>query len=112
MSGIVIAFMLFDSIGKWMKPAVVVEGTLSLGFAEHHIALIGTLGFIATVLYAIPRTSILGAVLLTGFFGGVVASQIRVDAPLFTNILFAVYLAVLAWGGLWLRNENVRKLVG
>ncbi|MGZ7443006.1 DoxX family protein [Paenibacillus sp. TH7-28] len=110
MSGIVILFMLFDGISKLFKPAVVVEGTVTLGFAEHHIVTIGILALLPTVLYAIPRTAILGAVLLTAFYGGVVATQIRVDAPLFSNTLFAVYLAILAWGGLWLRNDKVRRL--
>lgn len=110
MSGIVILFMLFDGISKLFKPAVVVEGTVTLGFAEHHIVTIGILALLSTLLYAIPRTAILGAVLLTAFYGGVVATQIRVDAPLFSNTLFAVYLAILAWGGLWLRNDKVRRL--
>lgn len=110
MSGIVILFMLFDGISKLFKPAVVVEGTVTLGFAEHHIVTIGVLALLSTVLYAIPRTAILGAVLLTAFYGGVVATQIRVDAPLFSHTLFAVYLAILAWGGLWLRNDKVRRL--
>ncbi|MCM3700290.1 DoxX family protein [Paenibacillus macerans] len=110
MSGIVILFMLFDGISKLFKPAIVVEGTVTLGFAEHHIVTIGVLALLSTVLYAIPRTAILGAVLLTAFYGGVVATQIRVDAPLFSNTLFAVYLAILAWAGLWLRNDKVRRL--
>ncbi|CAM4254052.1 MAG: DoxX family protein [Paenibacillus macerans] len=110
MSGIVILFMLFDGISKLFKPAVVVEGTLTLGFAEHHIVTIGILALLSTVLYAIPRTAVLGAVLLTAFYGGVVATQIRVDAPLFSHTLFAVYMAILAWGGLWLRNDKVRRL--
>lgn len=110
MSGIVILFMLFDGISKLFKPAVVVEGTLTLGFAEHHIVTIGILALLSTVLYAIPRTAVLGAALLTAFYGGVVATQIRVDAPLFSHTLFAVYMAILAWGGLWLRNDKVRRL--
>lgn len=111
MSWIIILFMLFDSIFKFIKPAPVVEGTVILGFAEHHLTLIGTLGLISTILYAIPRTSFLGALLLTGYFGGVIATHVRLDAPLFTHILFPVYLAVLAWGGLWLRDEKVRRLM-
>ncbi|NQX64783.1 DoxX family protein [Paenibacillus alba] len=110
MSGIAILFMLFDGVMKLVKPAVVVESTVSLGFQEHHIVLLGILGLISTILYAMPRTTIMGAVLLTGYFGGVMATQIRMDAPLFANILFPVYLAILVWGGLWLRNEQVRKL--
>ncbi|MGE5703727.1 MAG: DoxX family protein [Clostridia bacterium] len=111
MSWLVILFMLFDSISKLFKPAAVVEGTLTLGYAEHHLVVIGTLGLLSTILYAIPRTAVLGAVLLTSYFGGAIATQIRIDAPLFTHILFAVYLAVLMWGGLWLRNERVRKMM-
>jgi hypothetical protein len=111
MSGLIILFMLFDSILKLIKPAPVVEGTVTLGFAEHHIIVIGILGLLSTILYAVPRTSFLGALLLTGYYGGVVATHIRVDSPLFTHILFPVYLAVLTWGGVWLRDEKVRKLI-
>ncbi|KRF13653.1 DoxX family protein [Paenibacillus sp. Soil787] len=110
MSGIAILFMLLDSIMKLFKPAFVVDSTVSLGYQEHHIYLMGILGLISTILYALPRTTILGAVLLTGYFGGVIATQVRIDAPLFSSILFPAYLAVLVWGGLWLRNEQVRKL--
>ncbi|MGM0711958.1 DoxX family protein [Brevibacillus parabrevis] len=110
MSWLVILFMLFDGVFKLIQPAPVVEGTLVLGFAQHHIALLGILAIISTVLYALPRTAVLGAILLTGYFGGVIATQVRVDAPLLTHTLFAVYLAILAWGGLWLRDERVRNL--
>jgi hypothetical protein len=111
MSWLIILFMLFDSILKLIKPAPVVEGTVTLGYAEHHIIVIGILGLLSTILYAVPRTSFLGALLLTGYFGGVIATQIRVDAPLFSTILFPVYLAVLTWGGVWLRDEKVRRLI-
>ncbi|ANY68373.1 hypothetical protein BBD42_19265 [Paenibacillus sp. BIHB 4019] len=111
MSGLVILFMLFDGIMKLIKPAVVVESTLELGFQEHHIVILGVLALISTILYALPRTSFLGVVLLTGYFGGVIATHLRLDAPLLSNTLFPVYLAVLAWGGIWLRNEQVRKLI-
>ncbi len=110
MSGIVILFMLSDSIFKFIQPAPVIEGTLELGYAEHHIIVMGILGLLSIVLYAIPRTSVLGVVLLTGYFGGVIATHLRIDNPLFSHILFPVYLAVLAWGGLWLRNEKLRAL--
>ncbi|WP_341278621.1 DoxX family protein [Paenibacillus sp. FSL H8-0537] len=111
MSGLVILFMLFDGIMKLFKPAVVVESTIQLGFQEHHIVIMGVLALISTILYALPRTSFLGVVLLTGYFGGVIVTHLRLDAPLFSNTLFPVYLAVLAWGGIWLRNEQVRKLI-
>lgn len=111
MSGLVILFMLFDSISKFFKPAPVVEGTVSLGYAEHHIVVIAVLGLIPTLLYIFPRTSVLGAVLLTGYMGGAIATHVRLDAPLFSNTLFPVYIAILMWGGLWLREERVRKLL-
>lgn len=110
MSWIVILFMLFDGIAKIIQPEPVVEGTLALGYAEHHIIIVGILALISAVLYAIPKTSFLGVVLLTGFWGGAIASNLRMDHPLFSHILFPVYLAVLAWGALYLTNERIRKL--
>ena len=111
MSGLVILFMLMDSIMKFVKPPEVIEGTLALGFAEQHLPVIGTLGLISTLLYAFPRTSILGAILLTGYFGGVVATHLRLNNPLFTHTLFTVYFGILIWGGLWLRNSKLRELL-
>lgn len=110
MSGIVVTFMLFDSIFKFIQPEEVVSGTTELGFGAHHIALLGTLGLLSVLVYAIPRTAVLGAILLTGYFGGAIATHVRLDNPLFSHILFPVYLGVLAWGGLWLRDERVRKM--
>lgn len=111
MSGLVILFMLFDSIFKFIKPEPVVKGTVELGYAEHHIVVIGILALIATVLYTIPRTSILGLILLTGYLGGAIATHFRLDNPLFTHTLFPVYIAILAWGGIWLRNKKLRRLI-
>ncbi|SHE33570.1 DoxX-like family protein [Seinonella peptonophila] len=110
MSILVIIFMLFDSVSKLLKAKQVISGTLQLGFLEHHIVIIGILGLIPTLLYAFPSTSILGAILLTGYLGGAIVTNLRVDAPLFTNILFPVYLALFMWGGLWLRDEKLRNL--
>lgn len=111
MSGIVILFMLFDSIFKFIQPEEVVQGTTELGYGAHHIALLGTLGLLSVIAYAIPRTAVLGAILLTAYFGGAIATHVRLDNPLFSHILFPVYLGVLAWGGLWLRDERVRKVI-
>ncbi|MEQ8808269.1 MAG: DoxX family protein, partial [Imperialibacter sp.] len=72
--------------------------------------ILGILGLLSTLLYALPKTSILGAVLLTGYWGGVIATHLRLDNPLFSHLLFPVYLAILAWGGLWLVNEQLRAL--
>jgi membrane protein DedA with SNARE-associated domain len=111
MSGLVILFMLFDSMGKFFKPEPVIEATLKLGYSEHHLVVIGILGLLSIVLYAIPRTTFLGAVLLTGYFGGAIATHVRVDDPLFSHTLFPVYLAILAWGGIWLRYKTVREMI-
>ena len=111
MSGLVILFMLMDSIMKFVKPPEVIEGTLALGFAEQHLPIIGTLGLISTLLYAFPRTSVLGAILLTGYFGGAMATHLRLNNPLFTHTLFTVYFGILIWGGLWLRNRKLRELL-
>ena len=96
---------------KFVKPKEVIEGTLALGFGEEHLPIIGTLGLSSTLLYAFPRTSILGAILLTGYFGGVVATHVRLNNPLFTHTLFTVYFGILVWGGLWLRNSKLRELL-
>ena len=111
MSGLVILFMLMDGIMKFVKPPEVIEGTLALGFAEHHLPVIGLLGLISTLLYTFPRTSIVGAILLTGYFGGAVATHLRLNNPLFTHTLFTVYFGILIWGGLWLRNSKLRELL-
>jgi hypothetical protein len=84
--------MLMDSIMKFFQPPVVIETIVGLGFTERHILLIGILGLLSTLLYAFPKTSILGAVLLTGYWGGAIASHVRLDNPLFSHILFPVYL--------------------
>ena len=111
MSGLVILFMLMDSIMKFVKPTEVIEGTLALGFAEEHLPIIATLGLISTLLYVFPRTSILGGILLTAYFGGAVATHVRLNNPLFTHVLFTVYFGILIWGGLWLRNSKLRELL-
>jgi hypothetical protein len=111
MSGIVILFMLMDSVFKFIVNEAVLKGTTDLGFQQHHLPIMGTLGLISTILYAFPRTRFIGAVLLTGYWGGAIATHVRLDNPLFSHILFPTYLAVFAWGALWLRSEAFRKLV-
>lgn len=111
MSGIVILFMLMDSIMKFIQPAEVVTGTLELGYSTHHLLPIGILGLTSILLYAYPKTSVLGVLLLTAYWGGAIATHVRLDNPLLTHILFPVYLAVLAWGGIWLRDIRLRNLI-
>lgn len=111
MGGLVIAFMLMDSIFKLIPNDMVTAGTVELGYQAHHIPVMGVLGFISVFLFAIPRTQILGAILLTGYFGGAIATHLRLDNPLFSHILFPVYLGALAWGFLWLKDESLRHLI-
>lgn len=111
MSLIVILFMLFDSTLKFLKPQIVFDTTAQLGFAEHHIIIQALTGLIPTILYIIPRTSFLGAILLTAHFGGAIATHLRVDNPLFSHMLFPVYLGILMWGGLWLREPVLKKVL-
>jgi len=111
MSGVVILFMVMDGIMKFVKPPEVIEGTLALGFTEAHLPVLGSLALISTLLYSIPRTSVLGALLLTAYFGGAMATHVRLNNPLFTHILFTVYLGILLWGGLWLRSRKLRELL-
>jgi hypothetical protein len=111
MGGLVILFMLMDSIFKFIVNEEVIKGTTDLGFQVHHLPILGTLGLMATLLYIFPRTEILGAILLMGYWGGAIATHVRMDNPLFTHILFPVYLGVLAWGALWIKNERLRKLI-
>ena len=103
-------FLLLDGVMKLVKPAVVVEATIQLGYPESVILGLGIVLLACTVLYLIPRTAILGAILLTGYLGGAVATHVRVSEGLFP-VLFPVFLGVLVWGGLWLRDERLRALI-
>ena len=112
LSGLVILFMLFDGIIKLVPLDIVIETTAQLGYpASASLArALGVLGLVCTVLYAVPRTSLLGAILLTGYLGGTVAVHLRAGSPVFSHMLFGVYLGVLLWGGLYLRDERLRAL--
>ncbi len=111
MSGVVVLFLLFDGITKLAMIAPVVEATTGIGFPVDVIRPLGIVCLGCAALYAIPRTSILGAILLTGFLGGAVASKVRLEDPLFSQVLFGVYVGVLAWGGLYLRDARLRSLI-
>ena len=111
MSALPALFLLIDGVGKLVKPAPVVQGTVQLGYPESVLLGLGIVLLSCTVLYVIPRTAILGAILLTGYLGGAIATHVRVGSPLFSHILFPVYLAVLLWGGLYLRDERLRALI-
>jgi hypothetical protein len=110
LTGLAILFLLFDSVGKLIPMTQAVEGSVALGYPESSVRVIGVILLICVILYAIPRTAVLGAVLLTGYLGGAVATQLRVGNPLFSHILFPIYVALLIWGGLLLREERLRSL--
>ena len=110
-SGLAALFFLMDGVMKLFKPAVVVEATRQLGYPESDIVGIGVVLLVCTLLYLFPRTSILGAILLTGYLGGAVAAQVRIGAPLFSTVLAPIYVALFLWGGLYLRDERVRAVV-
>ena|SRR5262249_22419408 len=104
-------FLLADGVAKLIKPVEVVEGTVKLGYQESVIFPLGIVLLACTIAYLIPRTSVLGAILLTGYLGGAVATHVRVGDPLFTHILAPIYFGALIWGGLYLRDERLRALI-
>jgi hypothetical protein len=112
MSGLVIAFLLMDATMKLLALPVVLESSGPLGFAGADMARgLGALLLICTVLYAVPQTAVVGAILLTGFLGGAIATHVRVGSPLFTHVLFGSYLGALMWAGLYLRESRLRALL-
>ena len=113
LSGVVIVFLLFDGAIKLIPLQVVTDSMIELGYSgsEDLARLLGVLTLLCTILYAIPRTSILGAILLTGYLGGAMATHLRIGNPLFTHLLFGLYLGIMAWGGLYLRDARLRSLI-
>ena len=111
LSTLAILFLVVDGIMKLFKPAPVVEGMIHLGYPLSLTATIGIILLFCVLVYAIPYTSVLGAILLTGYLGGAVASQLRVGEPLFSHVLFPTYIAALIWGGLYLRDDRLRALI-
>lgn len=110
LSGLPALFLLIDAVGKFVKPAAVVEGTQQLGYSESVILPLGIILLVSTIIYLFPRTSILGAILLTGYLGGAVATHVRVGSPLLSHILFPVYLGVMLWLGLYLRERRLQAI--
>jgi hypothetical protein len=111
LTGLSVAFLLFDATLKVLRRAPAVEGTIALGYPASTVLGIGLAELACVALYVVPRTSFLGAILLTGYLGGAIATHVRVGNPLFSHVLFPVYVALLIWGGLYLRDERVRALV-
>jgi hypothetical protein len=113
LSGLVILFLLFDGAIKLVPWPVVTETMDRMGYgsSESLARTLGAITIACTVLYAIPPTSILGAILLTGYLGGAMASHVRIGSPLFSHVLFGFYLGLMVWGGLWLRDRSLRTLI-
>lgn len=111
LSGLAVLFLLFDAIGKVMRPAAVIEGTTQLGWPVSVILPLGIIQLLCLLAYLTPRTAFLGAILWTGYLGGAVATHVRIGNPLFSHVLFPVYIAALLWGGLWLRDRRLRALL-
>ena len=113
LSGVVILFLLLDGGMKLLPLPIVTETMDKMGYgASDGLARsLGLITIVCTVLYAVPPTSILGAILLTGYLGGAIASHVRIDSPLFSHTLFGLYLGLMVWGGLWLRDRNLQTLI-
>ena len=111
LTGLAIAFLLFDTIIKVLKLPVAVDGTVQLGYPANTIFGIGLIELICLALYAFPRTAVLGAILLTGYLGGAIATHVRIGSPLVSHVLFPIYVASLIWGGIYLRERRLRALV-
>lgn len=111
LSAIPVLFLLFDSVIKLLVIDPVVESFGQLGWPVSVSIGIGLIELVCLVLYVIPRTSVLGAVLLTGYLGGAIATHVRVGSPLLTHALFPIYVAAFLWGGLYLRETRLRALL-
>lgn len=111
LSGLALAFLSFDCALKLLALAPAVQGTRELGYPEHSVQTIGIIQLVCVALYAVPRSAALGAILLTGYLGGAIATHVRLDNPLFSHILFPLYIAALVWGGLYLRDPRLSVLL-
>jgi hypothetical protein len=111
MSGLVILFLLLDGAMKLIPLDVVIKASEPLGIPGDLARTLGVLTLVCTILYAFPRTAVLGAILLTGYLGGAIATHLRVGDPLFSHVLFGAYLGVMVWGGLYLRDGRLRALI-
>jgi hypothetical protein len=113
LSGFVTLFLLLDGGMKLVPLSIVTETMDKIGYgsSESLARSLGAITLVCTILYAIPPTSILGAILLTGYLGGAMASHLRIGSPLFSHTLFGLYLGLMVWGSLWLRDRSLRSLI-
>ena len=111
LSGLFVLFMLGASVAPKFLGLQVADDTMrQLGWPVGHVLMIGIIEFVCVLLYVWPKTSVLGAVLMMGLLGGAMATQIRVGNPLFSHVLFSIYLGLFMWGGLWLRDPALRAI--
>jgi hypothetical protein len=111
LSGLGVAFLAFDAVLKLSRVPEALEGTTQLGWPPDVVFPLGVLQIALLLLYVVPRTSAIGALLWTGYLGGAIATHVRIDNPLFTHVLFPVYVAALLWLGLWLRDPGLRAVL-
>ena len=111
LGGLAVAFLIFDGVGKLLEVQLVIDGAKQLGYPRDVMFSLGATLLICVLVYLVPRTSLLGAVLLTGYLGGAVATHVRVGSPLFTHVLFPTYVAALLWGSLMLRDARLRAFL-
>ena len=110
LSTLAVLFLSFDATLHLLQPPMVIEGSVKLGYPPNIMFGLGLVQLCCLIAYVIPRTAVLGAVLWTGYLGGAIATHVRVGAPLFSHVLFPVYVAALLWAGLWLRKPALRAL--
>jgi hypothetical protein len=110
-SGVIVFLLLVDAAGKLLELQPVVQGSVRLGYPASVVLILGVIELLCVIAYVIPRTAVVGAILLTGYLGGAVATHLRMSDPLFSHTLFGVYLGVVLWGGLWFRDARVRNLL-
>jgi hypothetical protein len=110
---VVVLFLLFDATIKLLALPIVTQTMVQLGYADS-VGLargLGILTLVCVALYVSPKTSVIGAILLTGLFGGAMATHLRVGNPVFSHFLFGAYLGLMAWGGLYLRDARLRSVL-
>jgi len=111
LSGLIIAFLTWDAVIKIMRHPMAVEGSVKIGYPAAVVPVLGYVLLAAVLLYVWPRTAALGAILLTGYLGGAVATHVRISDPLFSHTLFPIYFGVILWLGLWLRDPRLRAIL-
>lgn len=111
LSTLAILFLGLDALAKLLQLSAVVAGTAELGYPSSAVLVIGLVEAVCLAAYVVPQTSVMGALLLTGYLGGAIATHVRLENPLFTHILFPVYVALFVWGGLFLRETRLRALL-